>query len=285
MPKPRLFVQAGQRIGAGVVIDPEIRIPAPERNGTDRAARLLCDCGNVYVQLISRLVGSRLQHPSCGCAKAELYVAALAKARAAQRAAGRRRPNFVDRTGQRYGSLVAIQVAESRSGHTRWLCRCDCGNEVSVAAKGLAKGTAFSCGCQPRRQRSCDLPPGAAARNGVLATYQRNALTRGLSWELSDDDFNRLTSQDCFYCGGAPSNVAQGKTWNGDFTYNGIDRVHNDLGYTLDNVVSACRLCNAAKRDLSYDEFTAWLGRLTAHQWFNPGQLPTRLLRDASKAA
>ena len=277
----KLFVQLGQRIGYGVVIDPEIRITVPGRNGTSRAARLLCDCGDEYVQLISGLVGARVRRLSCGCMTKKLQAESAERARAAQRAAGLPPPNFVNRAGRRYGSLLVIRLVDRRSGHARWLCRCDCGNEVVAQRKSLERDDAAHCGCQRKDPRN-KLPSGMAGRNRTLNVYRTNARTRGLSWELSDDDFDRLTSQDCFYCGGPPSNVARGKNQSGDFTYNGIDRVHNDLGYTLDNVVTSCRICNAAKRNLSYDEFTAWLGRLTAHQWINPQQLPTRLLRGAA---
>lgn len=279
----RLFVQPGQRIGYGVVIDPEIYIEAPGRKGMTRAARLLCDCGNEYVQLISGLVGARVRRLSCGCMTKRLQAQSAERARGAQHAAGLR-PRFVDRTGQRYGNLVAVRVEEATSGDTRWLCRCDCGNEVSVGTKGLVRGTTVSCGCR-WRQRPGVLAPGMAARNSVLAAYRASARSRAYCWELSDDEFDRLTAQDCFYCGAAPGNVAKGNGRAGDFTYNGIDRVHNDLGYTPENVVTACRICNVAKRDMPYDEFKAWLGRLTGRQLFSPEHLPSGLIKAVLSAS
>jgi hypothetical protein len=53
-----------------------------------------------------------------------------------------------DRTGQRFGRLVAISRATNgANGSVRWLCRCDCGNTATVATTGLAAGTTRSCGC------------------------------------------------------------------------------------------------------------------------------------------
>lgn len=47
-------------------------------------------------------------------------------------------------TGQRYGSLTAIKYC----GNSRWLFRCDCGNEKIILGSNVRKGTTKSCGCQ-----------------------------------------------------------------------------------------------------------------------------------------
>ena len=48
--------------------------------------------------------------------------------------------------------------------------------------------------------------------------------------------------------------------------YNGIDRKDNALGYVEGNVVSCCKFCQYAKRDLPYEEFVAHLARAGQHQ-------------------
>lgn len=53
----------------------------------------------------------------------------------------------IDMTGQRYGSLIAVEYVGSRSGHALWKCICDCGNEVIVQACHLRSGHTQSCGC------------------------------------------------------------------------------------------------------------------------------------------
>ena len=57
-----------------------------------------------------------------------------------------------DLTGVRFGRLTVIGEGEdyvSPKGEIkkRWLCRCDCGNEVSVYAHKLKVGETTSCGC------------------------------------------------------------------------------------------------------------------------------------------
>lgn len=55
-------------------------------------------------------------------------------------------PNFKDLTGRRFGRLVALRWAPS-AGKSRWMCRCKCGNLVSVVSYNLVHKVARSCGC------------------------------------------------------------------------------------------------------------------------------------------
>lgn len=61
--------------------------------------------------------------------------------------------NLIDLKGQRFGRLTVIRkdkpyIAPDGDGHqTKWVCRCDCGNEVSVVSKNLRQGSTKSCGC------------------------------------------------------------------------------------------------------------------------------------------
>lgn len=58
--------------------------------------------------------------------------------------------SFRDLTGQRFGRLTVTGRAPNRARHIYWLCRCDCGNEVTVRADGLTRGATTSCGCYHR---------------------------------------------------------------------------------------------------------------------------------------
>lgn len=59
-------------------------------------------------------------------------------------------PNFMNLTGHRFGRLLVLERATSVTRHTRWLCRCDCGETVSVYAHSLRRGFTRSCGCLRR---------------------------------------------------------------------------------------------------------------------------------------
>ena len=52
----------------------------------------------------------------------------------------------IDLTGQRFGQLTVIEKAKEKGRNTRWICKCDCGNECIVRADHLKSGNTKSCG-------------------------------------------------------------------------------------------------------------------------------------------
>lgn len=53
-----------------------------------------------------------------------------------------------DLTNNKFGRLTAIIYAgKTKDRHSKWLCRCDCGNEVVVNSNLLTSGHTKSCGC------------------------------------------------------------------------------------------------------------------------------------------
>jgi hypothetical protein len=110
-----------------------------------------------------------------------------------------------------------------------------------------------SCGCEKSERRKIEW--GLSQKKEVFRQYKRGARLRNYNFDLSLDEFVRLCEQDCFYCGSLPSNKRKNRSGNGDFTYNGIDRVDNEKGYTLDNCVPCCKRCNRLKMDLSQSFF------------------------------
>lgn len=117
-------------------------------------------------------------------------------------------------------------------------------------------------GSRPHYKTS--MPPGHAARRGLLADYQTAARNRSLEWALSDDAFFDLTKSLCFYCGTPPARVRR-VSRNGEYLFNGVDRVDNLKGYVSDNVVPCCATCNHAKCQMSVTDFRSWVRRVAQH--------------------
>jgi hypothetical protein len=114
----------------------------------------------------------------------------------------------------------------------------------------------------------------------AMISYRSHAKASNRRWDLGTEDFRRLTSLDCHYCGAAPGNVSRGSSpERGDYIYNGLDRVDSSQGYFLQNVVPACRTCNMAKKDMPYEDFLAWIARLASFHFFRPDLTPPSLLR------
>ena len=114
------------------------------------------------------------------------------------------------------------------------------------------KGTK-SCGCLINKKNR--LQKGEAAFNKVFRMYKQSAKTRKMNFNLTKEEIKELTRQRCHYCNSEPMGISKGKTFYGDYIYNGIDRVDNSIGYELDNCVSCCSMCNMMKRDVNINDF------------------------------
>lgn len=97
----------------------------------------------------------------------------------------------------------------------------------------------------------------------MVRQTRRHAISAGREFNLTVDECYDLFSKNCHYCGASPSNVAKHPGNNGNFIYNGIDRMNNRLGYSIDNVVTCCKICNRAKNNMGYDEFILYLNNLS----------------------
>lgn len=65
----------------------------------------------------------------------------------------RRSPKLQDLTGQRFGRWTVLSFGPAdKTGHTQWLCRCDCGTQKFVCAVALKSGASGTCGCRFRTQ-------------------------------------------------------------------------------------------------------------------------------------
>lgn len=80
-----------------------------------------------------------------------------------------RKQGFRDITGQRFGRLTVARRVEGCPDQTKWLCRCDCGNERRVWKSSLTSGRTTSCGCRNRELISQRARNNHAARTHGLS--------------------------------------------------------------------------------------------------------------------
>ena len=143
---------------------------------------------------------------------------------------------FVDRSGHRYGRLVALRPTplKESSGCIKWLCQCDCGNQTIVSGSALQSGATKSCGCLHKE------------------TAYRQSYRHGMAQSRLYREWNNMKSRCNFKSGKCYSRyggrgITYCKEWE-DFVnfekwalQNGyadnltLDRINNDGSYTPDN--------------------------------------------------
>lgn len=203
--------------------------------------RCKCDCGNEIIVRGSNLVKNHVG--SCGCLRHESY-------------------NTNDLTGKRFGVLTVIEFSHSNKRRNFWKCVCDCGASIISPSDSLVTGHTKGHRCD----LTMGLPDNTAAKNKILDRYKRQAKERNFQWALGEEEAFQLFSNNCHYCGVAPSNFSKGHNKKKSFIYSGIDRLDSSKGYELNNVVSCCAMCNRAKLNMPYQEFMSWIDRLIKNQ-------------------
>lgn len=175
-------------------------------------------------------------------------------------------PTVINLLGEKFGKLLVIEFCGTQSTtgkstkRARWKCRCDCGNITIVDSSNLRSGRMIGCGkCREtigNQYGKYNLKTYDSAFNIFYNTVKRGAIQRRFSFELNPNDVKTISRQNCFYCGIEPHQIIKARNnFGSDFIYNGIDRVDNTKGYTINNCVPCCKKCNQAKMNLPVEQF------------------------------
>lgn len=137
--------------------------------------------------------------------------------------------------GEKYGRLTVIEnLGKDERGNLKWLCRCDCGGEVSVINRKLGSGHTQSCGCYQRERAAI-----SSTRHGLADSrlYSIWSNMKNRCNEPKNKAFHR-------YGGRGISYHSSFETFEGFLAgipdgYHGsreLDRIDNDGDYTPGNL-------------------------------------------------
>jgi hypothetical protein len=192
--------------------------------------------------------------------------------------------NTKNLVGNSYGRLTVISMSNERGlrGQIKWNCLCSCGISHVVTGESLRSGKSKSCGCLLYETRYARNDKSDRAK--ALLKIEYHSLTKRHKNKfknnefISFDEFRKITSENCFYCGIAPSRRQDDiryenrrnerlkiKVTDDFILINGIDRVDSSIGYVSSNVVACCKNCNTAKNTLSVIEFKNLINRIYQH--------------------
>lgn len=118
-----------------------------------------CLCGNEKDVPAETL--ARGESQSCGCLHRESVIKMC-------------HSNRINLTGQRFGKLIALYpiYSKEKNTHTKWHCKCDCGNECDIDMGNLRSGKSQSCGCTNSKQEEKIIK--LLIENNISFNYQDN---------------------------------------------------------------------------------------------------------------
>lgn len=88
-----------------------------------------------------------------------------------------------------------------------------------------------------------------------LSLLKSSAKQRHINVNLDINKYQYVIDAGCYFCGSDLSNE------NGYC----LDRVDNNKGYTIENVVGCCKICNRAKSNMKVNDFVEWLQTASKH--------------------
>lgn len=97
-----------------------------------------------------------------------------------------------------------------------------------------------------------------ASSNGRYSNLISNAKVTGREVQITLEQWLDITSKPCTYCGGECLSELVGY---------GVDRIDSTKGYTLENSVPCCQICNAMKSNLELDLFLSHIDKV--NKWSN----------------
>lgn len=96
----------------------------------------------------------------------------------------------------------------------------------------------------------------------LYVRYVRDAFNRNMTFGIPLSFFSQLVKEPCTYCGREPYK-AQSFTRN--VLVNGLDRLDNSQGYTLENITPCCSACNTLKGTMDSTTFIELCQKIVEH--------------------
>lgn len=123
--------------------------------------------------------------------------------------------------------------------------------------------------CNFCKEKMTAKPKMESVINTIYSGYKTNAKSRNLTFELSKDLFKELVSKNCFYCGEEPVESQFSKSRNRTdikYLHNGVDRLDSSIGYTINNCVPCCIMCNLMKNKFTFVDFLNKIKQIHAYK-------------------
>lgn len=176
------------------------------------------------------------------------------------------RKRHINLIGMIFGNtqIIELKIIEPTGAlpdsRLRVVCKClNCGEITERRYDHIKRDHPLHCiKCQKETSRKAQ---STTPFNAHYCAVRTGANQRGIEWNLSKEEFNIITKQDCFYCGQPPiqdpthgHNGGHGQHFC-EYISNSVDRVDSKGPYRVENVVPCCRVCNFMKNKFSLELF------------------------------
>jgi hypothetical protein len=158
--------------------------------------------------------------------------------------------------GDKFEKLTVVERDGSeKSGHARWRCICDCGNETHGSSRQLKLSKKKSCGCirvgvESAHWKGCGLLSGTK-----FTKIKIDAKKRNLEFDVSISYLWNLFESQGGKCALSGELIEMRTSKNHELATASLDRIDSSKGYVEGNLQWLHKDVNVMKWDLTTDRF------------------------------
>lgn len=162
---------------------------------------------------------------------------------------------------------TAPKLTEGGGSRKCYKVRCECGKTfitIGTSLKHKRVTECSSCAYQKRPQSTKRL---TQEERMFTKTIVDRCKAHNIPYSITAADYITVAKKACHYCGAPPIIKGAHMTRHAEIPIpvNGIDRVDNTLGYTIENIVPCCSICNSMKSTLSSEHFLTHIKQIILH--------------------
>lgn len=180
--------------------------------------------------------------------------------------------SFVGYENKAY-KVISFSHQQGKKLYYKIVCK-NCTSEVVMRKDAITNINACTCiNCKGNGIKASL----AAPLNIYQYYYMNGAKQRNLEWHLSEAEFAEIVIQKCTYCGDSPKPIQHLKRYTKvkqDLNVNGVDRLDPLIGYTLENSIPCCTMCNRMKLDYSESLFLSHISKIYKHSLESSTTIP-----------
>ncbi|NCB97235.1 MAG: hypothetical protein EOM36_02595 [Bacteroidia bacterium] len=162
---------------------------------------------------------------------------------------------------------TAPKLIEGGGSRKCYKVRCECGKTFTTIGTSLKHKRVTECSSCAYQKRPQSTKRLTQEERMFTKTIVERCKTHNIPYSITATDYITTAKKVCHYCGTPPVIKGAHMTRHAEtpIPVNGIDRVNNTLGYTIENIVPCCSLCNSMKSTLSSESFLAHIKQIILH--------------------
>lgn len=174
---------------------------------------------------------------------------------------------FSIKSGTRFNNLTILEEDISKvignTSRKMFKVKCDCGEIFSASGTLMRRNKITSCkNCSFTNRSKMSIK--TTQNQMVFAKRVLNRCnTKHIDVAITADEYIEKAKMNCHYCNAEPMPAnGTARLGEGLLKIHGLDRIDSSLGYTNENTVSCCIICNTMKASLSTNEFLLHINKI-----------------------